>query len=76
MFNTNGKKSIKVNTDWVTEDYNELLKQLMLSERIIINNYPAKINTKSTELFKSVNTKMINYQIEFEFAYDVINSVV
>jgi hypothetical protein len=48
----------------------------MLSERIIINNYPAKINTKSTELFKSVNTKMINYQIEFEFAYDVINSVV
>ena len=76
MFNTNGKKSIKVNTDWVTEDYNELLKQLMLSERIIINNYPAKINTKSTELFKQVNTKMINYQIEFEFAYDVINSVV
>ena len=76
MFNTNGKKSIKVNTDWVNEDYNELLKQLMLSERIIINNYPAKINTKSTELFKQVNTKMINYQIEFEFAYDVINSVV
>lgn len=76
MFNTNGKKSIKVNTDWVTESYNDLLKQLMLSERIIINNYPAKINTKSTELFKQVNTKMINYQIEFEFAYDVINSVV
>jgi hypothetical protein len=76
MFNTNGKKSIKVNTDWVPESYNELLKQLMLSERIIINNYPAKINTKSTELFKQVNTKMINYQIEFEFAYDVINSVV
>ena len=76
MFNTNGKKSIKVNTDWVNENYNDLLKQLMLSERIIINNYPAKINTKSTELFKQVNTKMINYQIEFEFAYDVINSVV
>ena len=76
MFNTNGKKSIKVNTDWVAEEYNDLLKQIMLSEKILINNYPAKLNTKSTELFQSINTKMINYQLEFEFAYDVINSVV
>jgi len=76
IFNNNGKKSIKVNTDWVDESYNELLRQIMLSEKIIINNYPAKLNSKSTELFKSINTKMINYQLEFEFAYDVINSVV
>lgn len=76
VFNNNGKKSIKVNTDWVEESYNELLRQIMLSEKIIINNYPAKLNSKSTELFKSINTKMINYQLEFEFAYDVINSVV
>lgn len=76
VFNNNGKKSIKVNSDWVEESYNELLRQIMLSEKIIINNYPAKLNSKSTELFKSINTKMINYQLEFEFAYDVINSVV
>lgn len=76
VFNNNGKKSIKVNTDWVDESYNELLRQIMLSEKIIINNYPAKLNSKSTELFKSINTKMINYSLEFEFAYDVINSVV
>ena len=76
LFNNNGKKSIKVNTDWVDESYNELLRQIMLSEKIIINNYPAKLNSKSTELFKSINTKMINYSLEFEFAYDVINSVV
>ena len=76
VFNNNGKKSIKVNTDWVTEDYKELLRQIMLSEKIIINDYPAKLNSKSTELFKSINTKMINYSLEFEFAFDVINSVV
>ena len=76
VFNNNGKKSIKVNTDWVDESYNELLRQIMLSEKIIINNYPAKLNSKSTELFKSINTKMINYSLEFEFAFDVINSVV
>jgi len=75
-FTTNGKKSIKVNTDWVDESYNDLLKQLMLSEKILINNYPAKLNSKSTELFKNINTKMINYQLEFEDSFDVINSVV
>lgn len=76
-FNTNGKEQIKVNTDWVSESYSEVIKQLMLSERIILDKTkPVKINTKSTELFKSINTKMINYQLEFEYAYDTINSVV
>ena len=76
VFNANGKKSIRVNSDWVSESYKEVIQQLMLSERILIDKKPAKINTKSTELFKSINTHMINYQLEFEYAYDVINSVV
>jgi len=76
VFNANGKKSIKVNTGWVYENWKEVLKQIMLSERILIDNKPAKINTKSTELFKSINTKQINYSLEFEFAFDVINSVI
>ena len=75
-FNTNGKKSIKVNTGWVYENWKDVLKEIMLSERILIDNKPAKINTKSTELFKSINTKQINYTLEFEFTYDVINSVI
>jgi len=75
-FNTNGRKSIKVNTGWVDESWKEVLKQIMLSERILIDLYPAKINTKSTELFKHINTKQINYSLEFESSFDVINSVV
>jgi hypothetical protein len=27
-------------------------------------------------LFKSINTKQINYSLDFEFTYDVINSVI
>jgi hypothetical protein len=76
VFNANGKKTIRVNTDWVSESFKEVIQQLMLSERILINKLPAKLNTKNTELFKSINTHMINYQLEFEYAYDVINSVV
>jgi hypothetical protein len=76
VFNANGKKSIKVNTGWVAETWSDVLKQIMLSERILIDNKPAKINSKSTELFKHINTKQINYSLDFEFAYDVINSVI
>ena len=76
VFNANGKKSIKVNTGWVAETWKETLKQIMLSERILIDNKPAKINSKSTELFKHINTNQINYSLDFEFAYDVINSVI
>jgi len=75
-FNTNGKQSIKVNTGWVDETWSNTLKEIMLSERILINDKPAKINTKSTELFKHINTKQINYGLDFEFTYDVINSVI
>lgn len=75
-FNTNGKKGIKVNTDWVDESYNDLLKQLMLSERILVNNYPASLKTQSTELFKNINQKTINYTLEFEFNYNAINNVI
>jgi len=75
-FNTNAKEQIKVNTDWVDESYSEVIRQLMLSERILLDKSPVKINTKSTELFKSINTHMINYQLDFEYAYDTINSVV
>lgn len=76
MFNTNLKQQIRVNTDWVDETFSETIKQLMASERIMLDKSPVKINTKSTELFKSINTHMINYQLEFEYAYDIINSVV
>ena len=75
-FNTNYSETITVNTDWVSEDFSENLRQLMTSERILLDNRPVKLNTKSTELFKQINTKMINYTLEFQYASDIINNVV
>ena len=76
IFNNNGNDSIKVNTGWVDETWSSTLKQIMLSEKILINQLPAKLNTKNTELFKSINTKQINYSLEFDFSYDTINAVI
>jgi hypothetical protein len=75
-YNQNGKQSIKVNSGWVEEDFKDNLKQLILSEKVLVDEKPAILKTKSIELNKSINTKQINYSLEFEFAYDLINSIV
>jgi hypothetical protein len=74
-FNTNGKKVVKLNTGWVEESFKDTIQEMLLSEVIRINGLPAILRTKSVEKFKSINTKNINYQIEFEMSYDVINSI-
>jgi hypothetical protein len=75
-FNVNGTESIKVNSGWVNDDYSETMQQLLLSERILVDSKPAKLKTKGIEKQKQINTKMINYQVEFEYAYDIINKVI
>ncbi len=75
-YNQNGMQSIKVNSGWVEEDFKDNLKQLMLSEKVLVNEKPAILKTKSIELNKSINTKQINYSLEFEFAYDLVNNIV
>lgn len=76
VFNVNGKQSIKVNSDWVNESFKETIQQLMLSEKILVNEMPSKLNTKTIDLQKQLNTRMINYQLDFEFAFDAINTVI
>jgi hypothetical protein len=76
IFNTNYQETITVNTDWVKEDFSDNLRELMTSERILLDNRPVKLNTKSMELQKQINTKMINYTLEFQYATDIINNVV
>ena len=71
-FNTNGTESIKTNTGWVDEDFKDNLKQLMLSDRILINNRPATITTKQVELQKNINNKLINYSLDFQFSNSII----
>ena len=74
-FNTNAKRVQKLNTGWVEENYKQTIEELLLSEVIRVNGLPANLRNKSVEKFKSINTKTINYQMEFEMAYDAINSI-
>lgn len=85
-FNYEAKQSIKLNTGWVDESYNELIKDLMVSETIMLYDYevedtyfalkPVKLKTMSTDLKSSIQDKMINYQLEFEYDYNQIQNVI
>lgn len=75
-FNTNGILSYRVNTGWVDEDFSSNLQQLLLSERILLNGMPVKMKTKDIDKQKNINTKQINYVLEFESSTDLINNVI
>jgi hypothetical protein len=75
-FNINGTQTIKLNTGFVEENYSELIIDLMLSQTILLDDKPVKIKTQSSELKNSLKDKLINYEIEFEYNYDLINNVI
>lgn len=75
-FNTNAKQSIRVNTGWVNEDFKETIQEIMLSERILIDSLPMRLKTKQIEKFKSINSKTINYTLEFDYNYNTLNNVI
>lgn len=78
-FNVNGRESMTLNTGFVPESFKENFKQLMLSEKVWIDNgadlLPVNIKNTELELKQSVNDKLINYTIEIEYSYDKINNI-
>tara|TARA_R100001460_G_scaffold75028_1_gene116131 strand:+ start:563 stop:1612 length:1050 start_codon:yes stop_codon:yes gene_type:complete len=75
QFNINGKEKITTNSGWVHESFANELKELLVSERILLNNRPAKCITNSLDIQSGLNDKTISYSLEFEFNNDFINSV-
>ena len=73
-FVVDSKQSLNVNTDWVSEDYNEIFKQLLVSDEVYwLRNsdesdlFPITINTTSVVFKTGVNDKIIQYGFEFLF---------
>ena len=75
------KQAIQVNTFWISQDYNELLKQLMVSDEIYwvydeANNYvrPLTVQTSNIVFKTGVVDGLIQYQFDFNYgqAYKLI----
>ena len=75
-FNINGSQSIRLNTGWIPENYNEIIQDLLLAETILLDNIPVEIKTTATDLKTSLKDRNINYEMEFEYAFSLINNVI
>ena len=73
------KKSMTLNTGFVTEDQNEVIQQLMLTENAWIhedsNVFPIIPKTSSLQYKTSLKDKLINFTIDFEYAYNELNII-
>ena len=75
----NGSEKLTLNTGFYPEEYNDVFKQMQLSEDcwIEIDSQTLPINVSSSSLnYKThLNDKLINYTIEVDFAFDTINNI-
>ena len=79
ILGVNGNETISVNSGFIDESFNKVIKQMMLSEQVWIDNgnsvLPINLNSKSLTFKKSVNDRLINYTIDFSYAFNTINNI-
>ena len=75
-FNFSGTQSVTLNTGWVDENYSELITDLLLSETILLDKKPVNLKTQSSELKTKLKNRMINYTLEFDYNFNLINDVI
>ena len=78
-FDVAARESITVNTDLYTEDINEAISQLLMSEQVWLTEegqiLPVILKTDNVEKKTSVKDKMVQYTLDFEYAFDKIQSI-
>ena len=79
VFNKTGMERLQLNTGFYPESYNDVFRQLTLSEEVWINydgdTLPINVMSSSLNYKTSVNDKLINYTIDVEFANNKINNI-
>ena len=79
IFMVNGRETITVSTDFINEEYNDVIRQLLLSEQVWVddgtNVLPINLDSKSLQFKKGVNDRFVNYTISFKYAFDKINNI-
>lgn len=79
-FNANATESISLNTGFVPESMNPYFEELMVSEHIWLVDsadvvYPVNLKDSSFTYKTGLNDKLINYTMNFEKAFDLVNNI-
>lgn len=79
-FNANATESISLNTGFVNELMNPYFEELMVSEYIWLTDssnviYPVNLKDSSFTYKTSLNDRLINYTMNFEKAFNLVNNI-
>ena len=73
-YNVNSRNSLRLNTGFVDQNYDETIKDILMSEYVAVldgSNWVSVVPDRgSIEYQKSVNQKLINYTMTFTYAFD------
>jgi len=77
--NIQAMEKLNVNSGYINEAENELYKDIMVSDLIYLyedgNLTPLKLNKSSLEIKNRVNDGLVNYSLEFDYAFNYIQNV-
>jgi hypothetical protein len=72
-------ESFELNTDYIAEEENERINQLLLSESVYLIKdnalVPVKVATDTLDIKTRINDKLVNYSLSFSYAFNKINHV-
>ena len=82
-FNITAKESITLSSGFLSEEYNEVFKQMMLSEKVWITNIietgeqvlPINVKTSNITYKTSLNDRLVDYTFDFDYSFNVINNI-
>lgn len=78
-YNVNAKTKLTLNTGFIKEDMNQTIEELFLTENAWIdyggNILPIIPLSKSLQFKTSLNDRLTDYTIDFEFNFDKINNI-
>jgi len=77
--NIQGSETITCNSGYINEKENAIYQEMMLSERVFFYEsgvlIPVNVASKQLEFKTRVNDSLVNYTINFEYAYNLIQNV-
>lgn len=74
-----GKEKLISNSGYYPENFNEIFKQLLLSDKVWLTEgdttLPVNIDNSTFNFKDRLYDKLINYTIDFSYAFDTINKI-
>jgi hypothetical protein len=78
-YNQSAKVQFTINTGFISEDNNEVIKQLLIKKQSWIYDgsiyTPVRVTSSSTEFKTRQRDRLINYTIEFDYAFNEVNNI-